>query len=437
MTSTAEDLTLADFHGGDSPDLFEKCHEFRGMIADLEQKGYFQRLYRVVLTSGLDHRITVWNPFRGAEQEMICFDSNSYLGLHRHPRVVAAVRAALDRVGYGTPSAQVLCGTNRYLRELEETVSRYHGREDTMVFPSGYAANLGAITALVRTNDLIVCDRSSHASIHDAARAARSRYCRTYPHGNLDRLEQLLASAEEGVRGRLIATDGVFSMNGQVAELPRLASLARKYGAKLLLDEAHATGILGPEGRGTEDLFGMPGAIDVLVGTFSKAPGTVGGYVCGSKEMIGYLRFHANSGMFTAALPATLCAGITEAYHVMEEEPRHRQQLWRNVNVFVPELRRAGFLVPDSASPITTVFMGSMRLLWSFSRDLFECGVKCGSVAFPAVARNGAILRLAINARHTPEDLARTLEIFRSLGARYGILNRSHEEILEIGGGLE
>ena len=417
----------------ESTDLFAKCRQFRGTVAGLERDGSFQRLYRVMLTSGLDHRITVWNPFRHAEQEMICFDSNSYLGLHRHPRVVGAVREALERVGYGTPSAQVLCGTNRYLRELEETVSRYHGREDTLVFPSGYAANLGAITALAGRHDMVLCDRFSHASIHDAVRAAGSRHYRIYPHGGLDRLESLLAAAPPAVRGRLIATDGVFSMNGSVAELPRLASLARQYGARLLVDEAHATGVLGPEGRGTEDLFGMPGAIDVLVGTFSKAPGTAGGYVTGSRELIGFLRFHAHSGMFTAALPAALCAGVTEAFHVMEEEPEHRRQLWCNVRAFAPELRRAGFLVAETGSPIVAVFLGSLALLCSFGRDLYESGIKCGSVAFPAVPRNGAILRLAVNARHTPEELAHTLEVFRALGKRYGILHRTCEEILEMG----
>jgi glycine C-acetyltransferase len=414
-----------------SATLFRKCRQFGAVIDRLERDGSYQRLYRVEVTSGLDHRITVWNPFRRAQQEMICFDSNSYLGLHLHPRVIAAVQAALDRVGYGTPSAQLLCGSNSYLKELEETVSQYHGREDTMVFPSGYAANLGAITALIGAGDLILCDQFSHASIHDAARAARTRHYEVYPHGDLERLEELLAEAP--THGRLIATDGVFSMNGHVAQLPGLVALARQYGAALLVDEAHATGVLGPQGRGSEDLFGMPGSIDVLVGTFSKAPGTAGGYVTGGRELIRYLRFHANAGMFTATLPAALCAGITEAFHVMEREPEHRARLWENVRYFAPELRRAGFLTEEAPSPIATVFLGSLPLLCGFSRDLYEAGIKCGSVAFPAVARNAAILRLAINARHTREELDQTVETLERLGKRYGILNRSRREILEIG----
>jgi glycine C-acetyltransferase len=416
-----------------SPDLFERCRQFREVTDGLENGGYFQRLYRVVLTSGLDHRITVWNPYRCAEQEMICFDSNSYLGMHRHPRVVAAVRRAIEHVGYGTPSAQVLCGSNRYLRELEETVSRYHGREDALIFPSGYAANLGVITGLVRPSDLVACDQFSHASIQDAARASRTRHYHVYPHGDLDQLEQILMARGASAGAAMIATDGVFSMSGDVADLPRLSSLAHRYGAALLVDEAHATGVFGPEGRGTEDLFACPGAIDLLVGTFSKAPGTAGGYVTGSRDAVNYLRFHAHAGLFTASLPAALCAGVTEAYHVMEEEPEHRRSLWRNVRAFAPELRRAGFVVDQIETPIVTVFMGSLELLCRFSRDLYDRGIKTGCVAFPAVARGGAILRLAINARHTAEDLTETLETFRELGRRYGILGRSREEILAIG----
>src|ERR1039457_2563101 len=195
-----------------SATLFRKCRQFGAVIDRLERDGSYQRLYRVEVTGGLDHRITVWSPFRRAQQEMICFDSNSYLGLHLHPRVIAAVRAALDRVGYGTPTAQLLCGSNSYLKELEETVSQYHGREDTMVFPSGYAANLCAITALIGAGDLILCDQFSHASIHDAARAARTRHYEVYPHGDLERLAALLAEAP--THGRPIAPHRVFRMNG-------------------------------------------------------------------------------------------------------------------------------------------------------------------------------------------------------------------------------
>lgn len=437
LTSTlnAEDHTILDFYRKDSSDLFEKCALFYELVKDLQKKQLFQALYRVTLTGGLDHRIRVFNPIRRREEEMICFDSNSYLGLHLHPRVISAVKQALDQFGYGTPSAQLLCGTNRYLRQLEEIISRFHGREDTMIFPSGYAANLGALTALVRENDLVVRDRFSHASIHDGCRFTGSRFVRTYPHTDLEELERILAgaSAESEVMGKLIITDGVFSMHGRLAPLPGLVELARRHEARLMVDEAHSTGIIGPTGRGLEEHYGLEGSIDVLVGTFSKVLGTSGGYVCGSRELIYYLRFYANSGMFTASLPAASCAGVAEAFRVLEEEPEHRERLWGNVRTLVPALQAEGFAVSEPESPIVTVFVGSSKLLWLFSRDLFDSGIKCGNVAFPAVPVGQAILRLTVNARHTREDLERAVDTFVRLGDKYGIRHRDPEDIHDIG----
>lgn len=433
---TGSDQTLLDFYRSDSPDLFQKCSLFGGKVRELEVQGIVQTMYRVTLESGLDHRITVRDPHRNLVREMICFDSNSYLGLHLHPRVVSAVHDALDEVGYGTPSAQVLCGTNRYLRELEDTVSRFHGREATMIFPSGYAANLGVLTALVRAKDLVVRDRFSHASIHDGCRATGSRFLHVYPHDDLVALEAILAQAADngGVAGKLIVTDGVFSMHGRVARLPDLVAIARKHGARLLVDDAHGTGVLGPNGRGIEDLYGMNGSVDLLVGTFSKAAGALGGYLCGSTDVVSYLRFYANPGMFTAALPAALCAGITAAYRVMEEEPEHRASLWNNVRKFVPALKQAGLAVSGGESPILTVFVGSNELLWQLARELFDEGVKCGIVSYPAVPVGESILRLAVNARHTDEDLSRTVDVLARLSRKYGIQNKTHEEIRAIGG---
>ncbi|MBI3070912.1 MAG: aminotransferase class I/II-fold pyridoxal phosphate-dependent enzyme [Deltaproteobacteria bacterium] len=428
--------SILDYYRVDSPDLFAKCNAFYEVVRDLQHKKFYQALYRVTLTSGLDHRITVFNPFRRTEEPMICFDSNSYLGLHLHPRVCEAVKRAIDQVGYGTPSAQLLSGTNRYLRELEETLAAFHGREDAVVFPSGYAANVGALTALVREKDLVVRDRFSHASIHDGARATTSRLRRAYPHDDLAALEEILkeADASGNCMGKLIVTDGVFSMHGRMARLPELSALARRYNAKLMVDEAHATGVIGATGRGLEEHFEVPGAIDVLMGTFSKAPGSMGGYVVGARDLVYYLRFYATTAMFTASLPAATCAGVTEAFRVMQEEPEHRERLWRNVRAFVPALCDAGLIVPtEMQSAIVTVFLGSSKLLWLVSRDLFDAGIKCGSVAFPAVPLGEAIARLAVNARHNADDLARTVEVFTRIGRKYGILGKTAPEVFEIG----
>jgi 4-hydroxy-2,2'-bipyrrole-5-methanol synthase len=432
----ATDRSILDFYRGDGPDLLAKCRAFHRYVQELEREGTYQSLYRVMLTSGLDHRVRVFDPLRGREVEMICFDSNSYLGVHLHPRVVTAVKRALDHVGFGTPSAQLLCGTNRYLRELEETVAGFHGREDAMIFPSGYAANIGALTALLRKPDRVATDRFSHASIHDGIKASAARQRHVFPHQDLLALDRHLAeaSAESSGGGTLIATDGVFSMHGTLAPLAGLRELATRHGATLLVDEAHATGVIGPTGRGLEDHYGLPGAIDVLVGTFSKAPGAAGGYVCGTRELVSYLRFYANAGLFTATLPAATCAGLTEAFRVMEEEPEHRERLWCNVRALAPALLEAGLSLPRQVeSPILTVYLGTTRLLRRFSRDLFACGIKCGNVDYPAVPRDEAVVRLAVNARHTREDLERTVEVFTQLGRKYDILHRERGEIHEIG----
>jgi 4-hydroxy-2,2'-bipyrrole-5-methanol synthase len=308
-----------------------------------------------------------------------------------------------------------------------------------MIFPSGYAANLGVLTALLRKGDRVALDRFSHASLHDGARASGARRRHVFPHLDVAALERQLAEppgrGPDG--GTLIATDGVFSMHGSLAPLPALRDLATRHHALLLVDEAHATGVMGATGRGLEEHYGLPGAIDVLVGTFSKAPGAMGGYVCGSPELVRYLRFFANPGLFTASLPAATCAGLTEAFRVMEEEPGHRERLWRNVRVLEPALRAAGLSLPRLVeSPILTVFLGTTGLLHRFSRDLFASGIKCGTIDYPAVPRGAAVVRLAVTARHVPADLERAVDVFSRLGRKHDILHREPEEIHEIGSRL-
>lgn len=434
-TTNALEHTALDYYNVDSKDLFEKCHQFSEMIRDLQHKELYQTMYRVTLTSGLDHRITAFNPITRKEEEFICFDSNSYLGMHIHPKVIETTRRVLKQVGYGTPSAQLLCGTNRYLRELEETISEFHGKEDTMIFSAGYNANVGAIFALVRKNDMLLKDRFSHASIHDACRMLDAPRVYSYPHMDHEKLEKYLKEANENdeIQGKLVVTDGVFSMHGTICDLPKLSGLCKKYGAKLMVDEAHSVGILGKNGRGVEDHFNLPNSVDVLMGTFSKAPGTCGGYVAGSKELVYYLRFYANAGVFTASLPASTCAGITEAFKIMKSEPEHRENLWANTNKLATELINLGFILPKPESPILTVFMGTNQLLWSFSKELFMRGIKCGNVAFPAVPNGEAILRITMNARHTDEDISKCVEVMKEIALKFGILNKTKKEIREIG----
>ena len=230
-----------------------------------------------------------------------------------------------------------------------------------------------------------------------------------------------------------MVTDGVFSMHGTVAPLPGLRAIASRHGARLMVDEAHSLGVLGERGRGLEEHFNVPGAIDVLMGTFSKAPGAIGGYVSGRADVIEYLRFFARASLFTASLPAPLCAGISEAIRIIDDEPEHRRALWENARYLHGRLDEAGLPVPPRESPILTVFMGEERLLWAASRELFASGLKCGNVCHPAVPRGEGILRLTLNARHTREELDRAAELLIGLARRYDLAGRSRAEIVEIG----
>lgn len=426
---------IRDFADSRSSRLLDKCDGFHSYMRSLQETGHYQSLYRATLTTPLDHRVSIYNPVSNREEDFVCFDSNSYLGLHVHPRVVETTTKALAEFGYGTPSAQLLSGTNRHMRELEDTISWYHGRDETIIFSSGYAANLGAITALVGRNDIAIADQYSHTSIHDACGWASPKQIRTFPHKDISALDSLLGrivAAKPGA-GRLIVSDGVFSMHGSVADLPALRRVADAHEATLMIDEAHSTGVLGSSGRGIEEHFGLPDTVDVLMGTFSKAPGTVGGYVTGSEELITYLRFFANSGMFSAAIPAALCAGLKVAFEVMANDPEPRETLWNNINWLAPALADAGLTVSEPESPILTVFVGDTNLLWQISRDLYGAGVKCGNVCFPAVPPGDGILRISVNARHTREDLVRCVKTIADAARRYDILNRPQEEIREVG----
>jgi glycine C-acetyltransferase len=222
-------------------------------------------------------------------------------------------------------------------------------------------------------------------------------------------------------------------MHGSIADLPGLREVADRHDATLMIDEAHSTGVLGKTGRGLEQHYGCEGAVDVLMGTFSKAPGTVGGYVTGSEELITYLRFFANSGMFSAAIPAALCAGLKVAFEIMANDPEPRERLWENIHWIAPALTGAGLNVAPAESPILTVFIGDTTLLWQISRELYMRGVKCGNVCFPAVPPGEGILRISVNARHTREDLERSVESIQEVASSYGILHKNKDEIREIG----
>lgn len=422
--------TLDHFHDCAGPDILEKCRKFQSWVSEMHRLQLYQRFYRVTLNGPIDSRVTARGLMDGTERALLCFDSNSYLGLHLHPKVLETVESVTRAVGYGTPSAQLLCGTNRYLRELEDELSEFHAREATMVFPSGFSANIGILRALVRSEDAVFRDQHAHASIHEGCRMSGAKRSKIFAHNDMAYLERLLTrAAHGGVNGRLVITDGVFSMHGELAPLPDLVRVCRQHGARLMVDDAHGVGVLGAGGRGVEEHFDQVGSVDILMGTLSKAVGGLGGYVCGDRELVDYLRWFAPSGLFTTSLPAAMCAGAKTALELIRTEPEHRVRLWRNIERFVPQLAAAGLIVSAGQSPIVTVFIGAQELLWRVSRDLFDAGIKCGNVLYPAVPRDGCILRFTLNARHSLVDLDYTAETLIRIAKKHDLLGHTQEEL--------
>jgi 8-amino-7-oxononanoate synthase len=412
-------IEVTSFANSHTPAILEKCRRFHDYAEEVRTIGLNQVQYRLELLGPLDHEVLVRDPFSGEPRRMICLDSNSYLGMHLHPQVRAAVHKAIDDAGYGTPSAQVLGGNNRYLRALEEELASLHRREAALVFPSGYQANIGILTGLLRRSDAVIHDVFSHASLQDGCHWSGAEVVR-YPHKDLEALERIL-STQPG-RGRMVVTDGLFSMHGDLAPLPDLIALCQRRDAVLMVDDAHSLGILGAHGEGIEEHFGVIGKVDLLMGTFSKAPGSMGGYLVGEKDVIDYLRYIAHPALFTASLPAPICAGVTTALRVMREEPEHRHRLWEATHRLWKGLADAGLKLRPLESPIIPVHIGPAELLAPLSVALFEAGIKAGVVQYPAVPRGESILRLSVCSRHTDAEIDRVVDALGEIGRRLGLL---------------
>jgi len=348
--------------------------------------------------------------------------SNNYLGLTTHPAVVEAARKALEKYGVGAGSVPLLGGTLDLHRELEHKLAQMKGCEDAVIFSSGYASNVGCVSALVRKNDVAINDRLNHASIIDGCRLSGGTF-RTFRHNDLTHLEKVLRSTEDqGFLGKLVIVDGVFSMDGDISNLPGIKAITDRYGARLMIDEAHATGVIGANGRGTPEHFKMEGQIDLVAGTLSKALGSVGGFVASSKEVVNYLRFYARSHMFSTALPPTTAAALCAAVDVIQTEPALREKLWSNINYMITNLKRLGFNLGNAETAIIPIIIGDDRTLKEVSKEVHEAGIFVNSVYYPAVPKKLSRLRLSLMATHTQEDLDDTLAVMERVGKKYGLI---------------
>ena len=359
-------------------------------------------------------------------KRVINLASNNYLGLTTHPKLREAALAATKKYGVGSGAVRTIAGTMKIHMELEEKIARFKNVEACVVFQSGFAANAGTVSAVLGKDDFIISDQLNHASIIDGARLSRAKIL-VFNHKDMAHAEQQLASVKDQPGKKLLITDGVFSMDGDIGPLPALCDLAEKYGAIMMVDDAHASGVLGRNGRGTIDHFKMHGRVDIQVGTLSKAIGALGGYVCGTHDLIDFLYHRARPFLVSTSHPPSVAATCIAAFDVLEQEPERIEKLWENTRFWKKELGLLGFDIggkttPASETPITPIIISDGALTMEFSRELFKEGVLGTGIAFPTVPEGKARVRTIMTATHTRDELTAALEVLKKVGKRMGIL---------------
>jgi 8-amino-7-oxononanoate synthase len=352
-------------------------------------------------------------------RERVMMGSNNYLSLTHHPRVLEAARNALETFGSGCTGSRFLNGTLALHEELESRLAEHFGKESVLVFSTGYQANLGLVQGLIGRGDVVLVDKLDHASIIDGAKLSYGETSR-FNHGDLRHLEHKLQKHSD--RATMIIVDGVYSMEGDIADVPGLVDLAQRYGAVLAVDDAHSVGVLGPNGDGTAAHFGIADETDIVVGTFSKSLASIGGFVGASESVIHYLKHHSRPLIFTASLPPSNTAGVLAALDVMIAEPERREMLWKNTRRFQQGCRSLGFDIGPTETPIVPVLIGTLQNTFAFWRALFDAGVFTNPVVPPAVPPDQCRLRASLMATHTTEQIDFALEIFGTLGKKMGVI---------------
>src|SRR5580693_7721820 len=387
-------------------------------LDDLRQRGTFFKLRE------LDDQQAPVCTYDG--KHVINLASNNYLGLCNHPKLEEAAIAAIKKFGVGSGAVRTIAGTMRIHMELEEKIAAFKGVEACVVFQSGFTANAGTVSSILGKEDFILSDELNHASIIDGARLSRAKI-KVFRHKDVAHAEELLKDIQHEPGHKLLITDGVFSMDGDIGPVDKLAAMAEKYGAIMMVDDAHASGVLGRNGRGSIDHFNCHGRIDIQVGTLSKAIGALGGYVCGSKDLIDFLYHRARPFLFSTSHPPSVTATCIAAFDLLEAEPERIERLWDNTRYFKAELGRLGFNIggvntPASETPITPIIIGDGRKTMDFSRALFDAGVLGTGIAFPTVAEGKARIRTIMTSEHTREQLNQALEVLEKTAKQMGIL---------------
>ena len=354
-------------------------------------------------------------------KKVINLSSNNYLGFANHPRLKKASIEAIEKYGVGSGAVRTIVGNMKIHEELEEILSKFKREEAAFVFQSGFNCNAGTIQAITEAGDIIISDELNHASIIDGSRLSRANKG-IYKHSDMDSLEAVLKESRDKYKNILIITDGVFSMDGDIAKLPEIVQLAEKYEAMTYVDDAHGSGVLGESGRGTVDHFGLHGRVDFSMGTLSKAIGVVGGYVAGSETMYDWLSHRARPVLFSTSLPPASVGAIIEALKMLMESTEYTDRLWENAKYFKAKMGTLGYNIGHSETPITPVIIGDEAKTMEFSKKLLANGVFVSGIIFPTVPKGTGRVRVMVTAGHTKEQLDRAVEVFETVGKEMGIL---------------
>ena len=382
-------------------------------LAKLREQKLYQKL-RILETE----QLPVAN-FDG--KEVINLSSNNYLGLTTHPKLKEAAVQAVEEFGVGSGSVRTIAGTMTLHMELEEKIAKFKQVDASVVFQSGFAANAGTVQAILGKEDVIISDELNHASIIDGCRLSRAEI-KVFPHKDVEACEKILQEIQDRGGRKLLITDGVFSMDGDIAPLPALVELAEKYGCIMMIDDAHSSGVLGRHGRGTVDHFNLHGRVDIQVGTLSKAIGALGGYVCSTRDTIDFLHHRARPFLFSTSHPPSVAATSIAAFDVLEQEPQLIEELWANTRFFKEGLKNLGFNTGLSETPITPLIVGEDAPAHEFSRQLFRAGVFAQGIGYPTVPHGKARIRTIVTATHTQEELSRALEILEAVARKLRII---------------
>lgn len=378
---------------------------FQEEIKKLKKKGLYRALK--VIESAQESKVKIGG------RDFLLFSSNNYLGLANHPKLKEAAKEAIDRYGVGAGASRLISGSMFLHQELEREVARFKKTEEAIVFTSGYMANVGTIPALTDKDDVIIIDKLCHASIIDGCRLSKAKL-QVYPHNDINILEKILKKNSSKSK-KLIITEGIFSMEGSISPLSEILALAKKYEALILLDDAHATGVLGEEGRGTCEYFNTYHDSIIQMGTFSKALGSLGGFVAGNKDLMDYLRNKARSFVYSTALPPAVIATSIAAIKIIRNNPEIRKKLWLNVNYLKEKLNKLGYNILNTPSQIIPIIIGDNERVLRISKILYEKGIFICAIRTPTVPKKTERLRLTTMSSHQKKDLDYTLEIFSNL----------------------